>query len=157
MADSPSLEGFEPARHPRKGGGYQWLVVDPNAPVEDKLRLELYCMNRRREIQVEVSERLRGERDKLADALRDLASYVGSGGFNAEEVDPAVFYEKIKWGIDHLTGALDRDARRYRRLQVLGCAPDTWPGLEEGLVLRFTNLDHFVDADLAATPSRGEA
>ena len=49
------------------------------------------------------------------------------------------------------------DVRRYRRLRVLGCAPDTWPGLEDGLVLRFTNLDHFVDADLAATPSRGEA
>lgn len=36
------------------------------------------------------------------DVLRDLASYVGAGGHNAETVDPDVFYRKIVWGIDHL-------------------------------------------------------
>ena len=49
------------------------------------------------------------------------------------------------------------DARRYRRLQVLGCAPSTSKQLENGTVLCFTNLDEFVDADLKAVPSRGEA
>lgn len=36
------------------------------------------------------------------DALRELASYVSAGGYNAEAVDPAVFFDKIKWGVDHL-------------------------------------------------------
>lgn len=49
------------------------------------------------------------------------------------------------------------DAARYRRLHLLGCAPMGAPELDEGLVLRFSNLDAFVDADLKAYPSRGEA
>lgn len=49
------------------------------------------------------------------------------------------------------------DAKRYRRLQVLGCAPSTSKQLENGTVLCFTNLDEFVDADIKAVPSRGEA
>ncbi len=49
------------------------------------------------------------------------------------------------------------DARRYRRLQVLGCAPSTSKQLENGTVLCFTNLDEFVDAALNAASSRGEA
>jgi hypothetical protein len=54
---------------------------------------------------------------------------------------------------------LETDALRYRRLRVLGCAPDSWEGLERAEVLRFTNLDAFVDADLSATPTeaKGEA
>lgn len=50
-----------------------------------------------------------------------------------------------------------RDARRYRRLQVLGAAPFGSDELEHGNVLRFTNLDVFVDGDIAAHPSRGES
>lgn len=50
-----------------------------------------------------------------------------------------------------------RDARRYRRLQILGCAPGTSKNLENGTVLCFTNLDSFVDDDLKWHPSRGEA
>lgn len=50
-----------------------------------------------------------------------------------------------------------RDARRYRRLRVLGCAPSTSQQLHSGTVLCFTNLDYFVDLDLSAHPSRGEA
>lgn len=49
------------------------------------------------------------------------------------------------------------DARRYRRLRVLGCAPDGSDLLERGLVMRFTNLDDFIDRDLVTQPSRGEA
>lgn len=50
-----------------------------------------------------------------------------------------------------------RDARRYRRLQILGCAPGGSHELEQGHVLRFTNLDKVIDDDLKIHPSRGEA
>ncbi len=49
------------------------------------------------------------------------------------------------------------DAARYRRLRVLGVAPAYTDHLKNGNVMRFTNLDEFVDKDLAWTPSRGEA
>lgn len=49
------------------------------------------------------------------------------------------------------------DARRYRRLRVLGAAPCDTKQLDQGTVLRFTNLDDFVDADIRLHPSRGEA
>jgi hypothetical protein len=49
-----------------------------------------------------------------------------------------------------------RDALRYRRLQILGVAPYGSTELKLGLVMRFTNLDNFVDADIKAHPSRGE-
>lgn len=52
---------------------------------------------------------------------------------------------------------LVRDARRYRRLQILGAAPYGSRQLENGTVLCFTNLDAFVDADLKRMPDRGEA
>lgn len=53
--------------------------------------------------------------------------------------------------------AYEVDAARYRRLRVLGAVPSTSPNLEAGTVLCFTSLDAFVDADIAAHPSRGEA
>lgn len=49
--------------------------------------------------------------------------------------------------------AVERDAARYRRLCVLGVPKAT----DESEMLRFTNLDAFVDNDIAAHPSRGEA
>lgn len=49
-----------------------------------------------------------------------------------------------------------KDALRYRRLQILGVAPAGSTELKLGLVMRFTNLDAFVDADIKAQPSRGE-
>lgn len=49
------------------------------------------------------------------------------------------------------------DARRYRRLQILGCAPYGSRNLDNGTVLRATGLDDFVDADMAVHSSRGEA
>lgn len=49
------------------------------------------------------------------------------------------------------------DARRYDRLRILGCAPGTSPTLKEGTVLRFQNLDGFIDSDIKLNPSRGEA
>lgn len=41
--------------------------------------------------------------DALEDVIRGLAAYVGAGGYNAEKVDPEVFGQKIRWGIDHLS------------------------------------------------------
>lgn len=49
------------------------------------------------------------------------------------------------------------DAARYRRLRILGCAPGESKQLKEGTVLRFTGLDVYIDADILAHPSRGEA
>lgn len=49
------------------------------------------------------------------------------------------------------------DAKRYRRLRVLGVAPHGSKHLEEGNVMRFTNLDDYTDRDLRFVPSRGES
>jgi hypothetical protein len=49
------------------------------------------------------------------------------------------------------------DVQRYQRLRILGAAPGGSKQLDAGTVLRFQNLDDFVDADIAAYPSRGEA
>lgn len=49
------------------------------------------------------------------------------------------------------------DVRRYQRLRIIGCAPMNTPELDSGLVMRFTTLDEFLDNDLCAHPSRGEA
>ena len=55
--------------------------------------------------------------------------------------------------------AIRTDARRYRRLQILGVATGAeWDRhLQNGTVMRFSNLDEFVDADIRRMPSRGEA
>lgn len=34
------------------------------------------------------------------DVLRSLASWLGAGGYNAPTVDPKVFEEKIRWGVE---------------------------------------------------------
>ena len=54
-------------------------------------------------------------------------------------------------------GEMEQDARRYRRLQILGVAVCGSKNLDQGTVSRFSNLDAVVDEDLAAYPSRGEA
>lgn len=51
---------------------------------------------------------------------------------------------------------LIRDAMRYRRLRVLGAAPGGSIHEEQGTVLRFTNLDEAMDADLERERTRGE-
>ena len=48
------------------------------------------------------------------------------------------------------------DGVRYRRLRVLGCAPMLSANLAAGTVLRFTNLDGWVDADICSYPGRGD-
>lgn len=57
----------------------------------------------------------------------------------------------------HQPEAAGVDARRYRRLQILGAAPYGSKNLDHGTVLRFQSLDAFVDADIDAYPSRGES
>lgn len=51
---------------------------------------------------------------------------------------------------------LREDARRYRRLRVLGCIPFYVSRRTTG-ALRLQNLDETIDKDIAAHPSRGEA
>ena len=53
--------------------------------------------------------------------------------------------------------SVKRDAKRYRRLRVIGVAPYGTRELEHGLVGRFTNVDEFVDKDIADYPTRGES
>lgn len=48
------------------------------------------------------------------------------------------------------------DATRYRRLQVLGCAPGTSPQIDRGRVLRASSLDSFIDRDILLYPERGD-
>jgi hypothetical protein len=42
---------------------------------------------------------------ECAAVLRNLASYLGAGGYNAAAVDPQVFREKIMWGIEEVRRA----------------------------------------------------
>ncbi|GEM_PF-1477732 len=42
-------------------------------------------------------------REPYEDVLRSLACSLGAGGYNAPAVDPAIFEQKIRWGIDQLT------------------------------------------------------
>lgn len=95
------------------------------------------------------------------DTLRAISSYLGMGGcWDTEPLDYDEMQKRIVEGIDSIiriqTDKIALDARRYRRLQVLGCAPSTSPALDNGTVLCFTNLDKFVDDDISAQPSRGD-
>lgn len=42
--------------------------------------------------------------------LRDIALYLGVGGYSCDEVNPQKFFDKIKWGIDDY-------AQNYHELQ----------------------------------------
>lgn len=50
-----------------------------------------------------IIDNLRRMVEEYSDVLRDLASYVGCGGYNSEGNIPAkVAEDKIRWGIDHM-------------------------------------------------------
>jgi hypothetical protein len=49
-----------------------------------------------------------------------------------------------------------RDAARYERLRILGCAPFDTDHLHQSVVMRFSNLDAYVDADLQRHQWRGD-
>lgn len=115
-------------------------------------------------------ERLEG----CEEVLRQLASYVGSGGYNAPEVDPEVFAKKILDGINILNDplaqlaekraeerdqlkaeneALRKDAERYRWLRdkqtFIWLIQDWFPGAE------FTDVGAEIDAAMAKEASHG--
>lgn len=101
----------------------------------------------------------------MPDLLARVQSYLGNGGlFNPEAMDHTKVRDLVMdlaavvmSPADAPAADVVRDARRYRRLQILGCAPSTSSQLDQGTVLAFTNLDAFVDEDLRVHPSRGEA
>lgn len=89
-----------------------------------------------------------------AERMREALERIASG----EPYPTGIARWAIQWP-KHKAGEtsdIALDARRYRRLQVLGCAVMNTPQLEKGLVSRWTNLDAIIDADLKAHPSRGE-
>jgi hypothetical protein len=55
--------------------------------------------------------------EALEQVLRELASYLGAGGFNADEVDPLVYKEKIMWGIHELEDQIIK-LRAYQEMGV---------------------------------------
>lgn len=92
---------------------------------------------------------------RAADAARELLDTVRQDRARLELRMSALQSEMHTLRLSH--GAQELDALRYRRLRVLGVAPDGTKHLREGCVMRFTNLDEFVDHDIRITPSRGEA
>jgi len=59
--------------------------------------------------------------EAFEDEMRALASESGAGGYNAEIVDPKVFAEKIRWGINHIidvqANQLDAAKKRIAELE----------------------------------------
>ena len=43
---------------------------------------------------------------ELEQVLRDIAYYVGAGGYNSSTVDPKIYYDKIIGGIDSIIDRL---------------------------------------------------
>jgi hypothetical protein len=77
--------------------------------------------------------------EPFADALRALASYVGAGGYNAPDVDPAEFERKIRWGIDQLldgkspcAGSAGTTVTQPDEGKVCACQFGSCLGAEEG-------------------------
>jgi hypothetical protein len=60
------------------------------------------------------NERLREWREEADGVLCSLACQLGAGGYNAEEVDPKVFGDKIRWGIDALVDPISRERDKLR-------------------------------------------
>jgi outer membrane murein-binding lipoprotein Lpp len=56
-----------------------------------------------------VADRSRAE--AAEDGLRELASYVGAGGYNAPAVDAAEFVAKVRWGIDNQADEISAHVR----------------------------------------------
>ncbi|WP_311061460.1 hypothetical protein [Pseudomonas aeruginosa] len=54
--------------------------------------------------------------EPYAEVFRELASWLGAGGFNAEVVDPKVFEEKIRWGVNHLAPGAELPSTSDRRV-----------------------------------------
>lgn len=65
----------------------------------------------------ELDEVVRRAREPFEDVLRSLACSLCAGGYNAPTVDPTVFEQKIRWGIDQLT----RPAQTEQQATVKEC------------------------------------
>ncbi|EJH4818692.1 TPA: hypothetical protein NIB58_004285 [Pseudomonas aeruginosa] len=64
--------------------------------------------------------------EPYAEVLRELASWLGAGGFNADGVEPKVFEEKIRWGVNHLAPG-DELPRASDRQAAQPAEPSTEP------------------------------
>lgn len=71
--------------------------------------------------------------DSLECSLRDIALYLGVGGYNCNEVDPQKFFDKIKWGIDdyaknyhELQKTLETKKLREQCAAITADAPSDW-------------------------------
>jgi len=69
----------------------------------------------------ELDEVVRRANESYEDVLRSLACSLGAGGYNARTVDPDVFEQKIRWGIDQLTQRIDQLARPAQTEQQPDC------------------------------------
>lgn len=79
----------------------------PDCPVVQSLVIQEYpCEECSWDSETPLEQKI----DALECALRDIALYLGVGGFNSETVDPQKFFENIKWGIDNY-------AQSYHQLQ----------------------------------------
>lgn len=116
--------------HMALGGDGEWKGKLPPQPAPDSgdLHLDVPALARERMEEIETLKTLKGA------ALR---AFINTAIGAAQPPDP--------------------DARRYQRLRILGCAPLGSPLLAQSLVMRFQSLDEFLDADITAHPSRGEA
>lgn len=93
---------------------------------------------------------VKSERDDLRNQVR-LLTQAGDKA-QAEKGEAKLKVIRLQAEVD----ALRLSHRRYERLSILGCAPGYSEHLDKGLVLRFSNLDKFIDDDIAAHPSRGD-
>jgi len=100
-----------------------------------------------RQLRERIAEKktLEAHRKYLLDKVKGAARPVSGTEPSASKVERSLNMENLQ-----------RDAARYWRLRVLGCAPCGSTELATQCVMRFTNLDAFVDADIRINPSRGE-
>lgn len=97
--------------------------------------------------------------------MRQALQWIADEGLSCGDYAACVSEAKAALGKgenEHVSELLRNlsDALRYRRLRLLGCSaalPGATEHLARGLVLRFTNLDEFIDADLRAHPERGDS
>jgi hypothetical protein len=146
-------------------------IIDLGDPKEDSY---VHCINRTCEVQqIAKYDQLgatmawncrsashpvaTGEREAvLQEALEEIIKEVGTST-KANKIALSALASQPRSEGKGEREARERDATRYRRLQVLGCAPSYSKHLKTQSVLRFSNLDEFIDADLIAQPYRGEA
>ena len=61
---------------------------------------------------LECVKKLHEHTEECEDVLRSLASWLGTGGYNAAEVDPHIFEAKIRHGVEFLIAPLVDKAKQ---------------------------------------------